>query len=146
MLLRPCWHESCTTIEQLPPNFAMVKSISFGSTPCVGERILILRAQWLHRILDGTKTLEIRGQRLHEGDVWLGSQQRISGKARLGPAFRISTTKDWAASRPLHLVADPVSPYKTTWGLPLQSVTRLRDAVPFLHLPGAISIVKFRPA
>ena len=42
----------------------MVKAIEFGSTPRVGERILILLEEWLERILDGRKTLEIRGARL----------------------------------------------------------------------------------
>ena len=123
----------------------MVRSVQFGPTPRCGERILILRQEWLERILDGTKTLEIRGARLREGDVWLGSQRTISGKARLGPAVPIRTEQEWATLRPQHLVADPVLPYKTTWGLPIQSVTRLRDAVPFLHRRGAIGIVKFRP-
>ena len=122
----------------------MVRTIDFGSAPRFGERILILRAEWLERILDGTKTLEIRGARLREGDVWLGSRCVVSGKARLGPAVRIMTEQEWAILRPQHLVPDLVLPYKTTWGLPLQSVTRLRDAAPFLHRRGAIGIVKFR--
>ncbi len=128
-----------------PTRPGMVRAIEFGSTPRFGERILILREEWLELILDGRKTLEIRGARLREGDVWLGSRCAVSGKARLGPAVPIGTKQEWAALRPRHLVADAALPYKTTWGLPLQSITRLRDAVPFLHCRGAIGIVKFRP-
>ena len=123
----------------------MVKSMHFGSTPQPGERILILRAEWLERILSGEKTLEIRGTRLREGDVWLGNQCVISGKACLGPAVQISTKKQWTTLQPQHLVADPALPYKSTWGLPLRSVTRLSSGVPFLHRRGAIGIVKYRP-
>ena len=127
-----------------PTQSAMVRAIELGSTPRFGDRILILREEWLERILDGSKTLEIRGARLREGDVWLGNRGAVSGKARLGPAVPIGTKQEWAALRPRHLVADEALPYKTTWGLPLESVRRLRDAVPYLHRRGAIGIVRFR--
>jgi hypothetical protein len=123
----------------------MVRAPDFGSTPRFGERILILRGEWLARILNGTKTLEIRGARLREGDVWLGSRCVVFGKAHLGVAVPICTEEEWTALRPQHLVADASLPYKTTWGLPLQSVIRLRKTAPFLHRRGAIGIVKFRP-
>ena len=123
----------------------MVKSVDFGTAPRVGERILILREEWLERILSGEKTLEIRGQRLQEGDVWLGCRSHIFGKARLGPALAIKTKRDWTALRPRHLVANVTLPYKTTWGLPIQSVTRLHGCAPYVHYPGAIVIAKFRP-
>ena len=123
----------------------MVKSMDFGRKPFAGERILILRAEWLERILSGEKTLEIRGARLREGCVWLGCRSNVLGKALLGPAVAIRTEEDWAALRPRHLVANAGLPYKSTWGLPLHSVVRLRSAVPFLHSRGAIGIVKYRP-
>ena len=123
----------------------MVMAFDFGSAPCPGERILILRGEWLEKILDGTKTLEIRGSRLREGDVWLGNRCRIVGKARLGMAAPISTKEEWTALRPQHLVTDADLPYNHTWGLPLKEVVQLRDTIPFLHRRGAIGIVKFRP-
>ena len=124
---------------------AMVASVNFGREPGAGERILILRAEWLERILSGEKTLEIRGARLREGDVWLGCRSNVLGKARLGPAVAIRTKEDWVALRPRHLVANAALPYKSTWGLPLQAVVRFRDAVPFKHRRGAIGIVKYSP-
>ena len=123
----------------------MVKGHQFSPTPRVGERILILRKEWLERILEGEKTIEIRGTRLREGDVWLGNKGVVSGKARLGPAVLIDTEQEWSALRLQHLVENTALPYKTTWGLPLQSVARLPEGVPFLHRRGAIGIVKFRP-
>ena len=140
--LRVC----CVVLARVDPHQpAMVRAVDFGSTPRFGERILVLRREWLQQILDGRKTLEIRGARLREGDVWLGSRCAVFGKARLGSAVPICTEQEWAALRPQHLVAGAALPYKTTWGLPLQSVMRLRDDVPFLHHRGAIGIVKFEP-
>ena len=124
---------------------AQCKAGVVGSFPALNARPEPVLEEWLERILDGRKTLEIRGTRLREGDVWLGNRRAVSGKAHLGPAVSIGTKQEWAALRPQHLVADAALPYKTTWGLPLQSVTRLGDAVPFLHRRGAIGIVKFRP-
>ena len=124
----------------------MVKVADFGLAPRVGDRILILREEWLERILSGQKDLEIRGHRLREGDAWLGCRSNIFGKARLGVAAKIATEQAWAALRSRHLVAGAGLPYKTTWGLPLRSVTRLRAKVPYVHRRGAIGIVKFREA
>ena len=65
----------------------MVRELKFGPKPRVGERILVLREEWLEHILDGSKSLEIRGLRLRAGDIWLGCRSVIYGKARLGPAI-----------------------------------------------------------
>ena len=94
----------------------MVKALRFGSEPRPGERILVLRREWLDLILRGRKKMEIRGARLREGDVWLGCQSTIAGKARIGPALAISTESEWASLRPMHLVADAALPYKTIYG------------------------------
>ena len=127
-------------------SLTMVKVADFGLAPRAGDRILVLREEWLERILSGEKDLEIRGRRLREGDVWLGCRSNILGKARLGSATKIATKQAWAALRSRHLVAGAGLPYKTTWGLPLRSVTRLRAKVPYVHRRGAIGIVKFRKA
>eukprot|EP00973_Karenia_brevis_P095099 12425674-Karenia_brevis.AAC.2 len=123
----------------------MVNVVDFGPSPCLGDRILILREHWLEQILSGEKSLEIRGKRLREGDVWLGCHSRILGKARLGPAVAIRTEQEWEALRPRHRVMDDALPYKTTWGLPLQNVVRLREGAPYVHRRGAIGIVKYQP-
>ena len=122
----------------------MVKTLRFGSEPRPGERILVLRREKLELILRGRKKLEIRGTRLREGDVWLGCSSMIAGKACIGPALAISTEREWASLRPEHLVLDATLPYKTTFGLPLRSVTRLRRGISYVHPRGAIGIVKFR--
>ena len=139
--LQVCLSPACA--DQSQP--AMVRAVDFGAAPRIGERILVLREEWLERILRGAKTLEVRGARLREGDIWLGCRSVVFGKARLGPAVAIGTEKEWAALRPRHLVADAALPYKTTYGLPLQAVTHLRAGIPYVHRRGAIGIVKYRP-
>ena len=126
----------------------MVKSTeppTFGSTPARGERILILREHWLALILSGEKTLEIRSKRLKQGDIWLGYQKEIVGKAHLGEAIFIDSTEAWNERRSQHLVETRILPYKKTWGLPLAKVSRLRKKVPYVHPRGAIGIVRFIP-
>ena len=123
----------------------MPKTVKLGGVPLQGDRILILREEWLERILNGQKDLEIRGRRLRDGDIWLGCRSTIHGKARLGLAAVIGTEQEWTALRHRHLVENPALPYKTTYGLPIQSVMRLRKPIPYEHRRGAIGIVKFRP-
>ena len=94
----------------------MVKALRFGSEPRPGERILVLRWGWLELVLRSRKTMQIRGTRLREGDVWPGCSSMIAGKACIGPALAISTEREWASLRPEHLVADAALPYKTTFG------------------------------
>ena len=122
----------------------MVKAHTFCSAPRAGERILVLRAEWLGRILDGDKNLEIRSLRMREGDVWLGCRSVIYGKARLGPAIPIRSEHDFAALHPRHRIAASTLPYKTTFGLPIEAVKRLEKGVPYVHAHGAIGVVKFR--
>ena len=94
----------------------MVKTLRFGSKPRPGERILVLRWGWLELVLRSRKTMQIRGTRLREGDVWPGCSSMIAGKACIGPALAISTEREWASLRPEHLVADAALPYKTIYG------------------------------
>ena len=126
----------------------MVKSTetpTFGSTPARGERILILREHWLELILSGEKTLEIRGKRLKQGDVWLGYRQEVMGKAYLGEAIFIDSAEAWNARRSQHRVETRALPYKKTWALPLAKVLRLPKTMPYLHPRGAVGIVRFIP-
>ena len=119
-------------------------TLTFGSTPQVGERVLVLRREWMDKVFDGSKTLEIRDKRLREGDAWLGCKSVVYGKARLGRTVTIDNDDDWAALRPLHLVAS-TRPYKSTCGLPVLAVSRLHEGVPYFHPRGAVGIVKFKP-
>jgi hypothetical protein len=128
--------------------FIMVRSVApivFGDVPRAGDRILILRGEWLELILDGQKDLEIRGAPLSAGDVWLGTRGVIRGRATLGRPGRIHSKFAWHSLRARHLVQQPALPYKKTYGLPLTNVSRVGDGIPYVHPRGAIGIVKYRP-
>ena len=119
--------------------------VAYGPDPVSGDRVLVLKREWLDMILIGDKSLEIRGAQLRQGDCWLGCRGVVYGKACIGPALRIWTKQEWAALRPEHRVSSPDLPYKRTWGLPLQDVSRLRCQAPYQRRHGAIGIAKFRP-
>jgi hypothetical protein len=138
------WHLKVFVYLSLVATAGMVKVPNFGSTPLAGERILVLREEWLKRILEGSKDLEIRGLRMREGDIWLGCRSVIYGKARLGPAITIRSECEFAALRPRHRIAKTALPYKNTFGLPIAAVKRLQNGVPYVHARGAIGVVKFR--
>jgi len=138
------WHLKVLVYLSLAAAAGMVKVPNFGSAPFAGERILVLREEWLERILDGSKDLEIRGLRMREGDIWLGCRSVIYGKARLGPAISIRSECEFAALRPRHRIATSALPYKNTFGLPIAAVKRLQNGVPYVHARGAIGVVKFR--
>ena len=61
--------------QQLPP--------SGHAAPRSGGRILQFQQPWLDRVLDGSKTLEIRGSSTTPRGAWLSANRRIQGWARV---------------------------------------------------------------
>ena len=58
--------------------------VSSSLTPCVGDRIMVLKTRWLQCILNGTKTIELRGRQARLGRVWLGVGSEVhSGAATI---------------------------------------------------------------
>ena len=119
--------------------------LTYGSEPVFGDRVLVLKREWLEMILDGRKSLEIRGARLRHGDCWLGCQGVVYAKARIGQAQPIQTLLEWVKLRAEHCVPSSDLPYKRTWGLPLRDVSRLRHQAPYERKRGAIGVAKYRP-
>ena len=112
--------------------------------PAAGDRILVLKDRWLHMILNGEKTMEIRGCRLRPGRYLLGSSGLIRGEVLLHPPLQIKTEGDWASLRPLHCVLGRKLPYKKTWGIPVSDATNFPEPVPYNHPRGAVGIVVYR--
>ena len=108
-----------------------------------GDRILVLRREWLQMILDGDKTMEVRSMPLKAGVYFLGCNGIIHGSCMLGDAVRIDTRRHWRSLFHHHRVSGYSLPYKRTFGLPVSDVRRAR-AVRYLHPRGAIGLVKFR--
>ena len=112
--------------------------------PAVGDRILVLKRQWLDLIISGQKTLEIRAWPMAAGIAWLGAKSVIHGVVKTGPAQRIGTTPEWQVLRTQHRIEGDELPYKSTRALPILFAQRLPEPVPYTHPRGAIGVVVYR--
>ena len=112
--------------------------------PRNGDRILVLKQNWLSLVLDADKRMEIRSKRLRAGKCFFGWKGTIYASATLGDAVEIRDAHQWESLRHLHRVPGNVLPYKRTFGLPIQSVERLSPSVPYHHPKGAVGIVIYR--
>ena len=111
-------------------------------TPQPGDRILVLKKQWLDMILAEEKTMEIRGCNFRPGSYYLGCRGEITGVIELGVGDLLDTEEQWVQLRPRHRVPGS-RPYKKTWGLPIQRVAKM-DNISYHHPRGAIGIVIVR--
>ena len=64
-------------------------------------------------------------------------------QAHLGHPFRVEGLRHFKRHREQHRVITDRLPYKTTYCIPILSVHKIK--VPFVHPPGAITIVKYVP-
>ena len=109
---------------------------------------MTLSKPWLHKILSGDKTLELRSRRAKIGFVWLGAGNTIYGSANIDQC-EVLTLDRFLALEPQHGVAGKCLPYtKTkTIGLWLSDVRTLDPPVPFFRLRGSCgwASVRFGP-
>ena len=110
--------------------------------PREGDRILLLRREWLDLVIDRVKTLEIHGAKLKGANYFLGCRGQIHGYVKLGDAIPIRTSEEWNALRLEHCV-DGDAPYKTTFAIPIKCVKRMKRPFDYVHPRGAIGIVKY---
>ena len=106
-----------------------------------GAKILIFKEAPLQDILSGRKTLEARGKKFKAGIYWLGCKGVIHGIARLAPGTLVESDKDWERLREEHLIQTPSPPYPKTY---LFEIRCERRSIPFMHLKGAMNIVRYR--
>ena len=107
----------------------------------------MLQDQWLARILDGSKVLEIRHINKRPCDVFLAMSgtQTLYGKAHLGQAFRIETDEQWRELQGQHLVDSHERKYgDRTHGIPLSQVRHIAP-VRYKTKQGAVGFVRFAP-
>ena len=116
--------------------------VAMDRRPENGAKILIFKEGPLQDILNGRKTLEVRGTNYKAGIYWLGCKGVIHGIARLGPGTLIESDKDWARLRDEHLMQSTSPPYARTYLFEILACER--RSLPFHHLKGAVSIVKYR--
>ena len=124
----------------------MALSVAIQDLPQIprdGDKILVLKQGWLDLILQGEKTLEIRGRRMKGGVRYFASQGFIQGVALFEDSFPITTTDVWLSLAAEHRV-DRSSPiYKT----PFASKVVRCVAIPHLryfHPRGAVGNVIYR--
>ena len=107
-----------------------------------GAKILIFKEGPLQDILAGRKTLEARCTNYKAGIYWLGCKGVIHGIARLAPGTLVESDKDWDRLREEHLIQTQSPPYAKTYVFEILACERRN--IPFHHLKGAVSIVRYR--
>ena len=114
------------------------------SVPRVGERVMVLKMEWLKSILSGEKTLELRGQRAKVGTVWLGNGATIYGSVDIEKVDQLDMDS-FVQLRPAHCYQGTSLPYAATYGLWLRSPRSLSKPIPFYKLFGSIgwAVVRF---
>ena len=101
---------------------------------------MILKPQWLDRILSGEKTMELRPRRLKPGTYYVGAKGELRGQVLLGDALAIDTAAKMRSFKKRHCAGDSL-PYKSTWGLPILGVRKV--CCKYQHKRGAVGIVRF---
>lgn len=108
---------------------------------------LIVKEKWLNMILDGHKSLEIRGVRTHKrgliGLIQSGTGE-VKGIASLTDCRKLDK-KDFVRLQGFHQIKDKEweeLPYKNVYGWKMEKRRRLRKPVKYNHPRGAVIWVK----
>jgi hypothetical protein len=114
-----------------------------------GLRIFILREKYLQLVLEGVKTLEIRGQKRDAGPAYIGTSTppRVYAKILLGEPFPIKTVEHWRELANKHHASDfkgnDKLPYAKTLAFPILEVHKLGVSLPFVWKHGWVGYGKF---
>jgi hypothetical protein len=120
-----------------------------GSPLLLPHSVLIIKPKWLALILEGIKTLEIRGTATTKvGQViYLAA----SGDARLVASCRVTACHgplgrdEWVSLRPAHCVPDAARPYRQTHAWEFSDVQRLLPPVPYVRKCGVVTWERLSP-
>eukprot|EP00973_Karenia_brevis_P016794 2299542-Karenia_brevis.AAC.1 len=72
--------------------------------PVDGDSILVFKEKWLQLVLNGEKTIEIRGQKMQCKRYWLAHKQTIKGEAEIVRTKHVKTLAQWRKLIPNHHV------------------------------------------
>jgi hypothetical protein len=110
-----------------------------------GASILIIQQPWIGLLLDGYKTLEIRGQKCkkaHGEKVYLalsGGGGTILGSMTFVASHGPLTRAEYAGRSDEHCVAGAQLPYgASTYAWEFKAPRRFRLAVPYVHRHGCV--------
>lgn len=125
------------------------KKIEHAMAIPVGAPILVIREPWLGLILDGEKTLEIRGsscRKPRDSLIYLSASGSgaVSGHAVFVECIGPMSDDEWEMRREQHRVSGPATMYSKIYGWRLSNPTRIAP-VPYLVKPGAITWRRFEP-
>ena len=105
------------------------------------DSILIIRPEWLNRILSGEKTWEIRSTACRKvGEwIWLSASQSstVTGRAQVVDSRHLSV-EEWEATRLQHCVPGPRFYGDRTHAWCLQGVRTTTAPLPFERKRGAV--------
>lgn len=100
--------------------------------------VLLLKEPWLSKILDGSKSLELRGQNTTKrGRIGLGIRNEIVGYCELTDSQRL-TCGDVFSRRHEHLCPLDLVTYREVWGWSFASAKRLSTPAPLPRKHGQI--------
>ena len=115
--------------------------------PKIGDKIMVVRQPWLDKILDGSKTMELRCRKASVGVVWLGMGGTIYGQVKIVNSIALSPADFRAREAEHHWPAAEPIPYgEAPWGLMLEEVKRLPVPLPYWRPPCAIGWNVYRTA
>lgn len=112
--------------------------------PKLGDRIMVVKEPWLDLILEGAKTMEIRGCKRRPGFVWLARQGSVYGSATITESIVLSPDEFRARESEHCWPVDKTLPYKRPCGLLLAETQKLPTPIPYWRPPAAIGWNIFR--
>ena len=89
--------------------------------PAPGDRVLLLKKQWLDMILRGEKVVEVRGQRLKPGPAWLACGPYVYAIVEFDAAQKALDLATFQQRWPEHRLVAAQLQYARTWLWPIQS-------------------------
>lgn len=113
-----------------PPEHA-TEELDNPLQPQIGDRIMVVRQTWLELILNGTKTMELRGRKHGTGHAWLGSGGCIHGRVKIVQAVPLTEEELKARQIEHQWPLDTELPYKTVYGLMLEEVKQLPEPLSY---------------
>ena len=87
--------------------------------PSAGDKILLLKPQYIEQLLRGAKNMEIRSAPYRAGIYYIGTGGQIFGQVRTAHAVPIHNMTEFIRNRHKHHMVCSTLPYKKTYGLPI---------------------------
>ena len=136
---------SCPDASRYSGSFYECKLSGVNTIMYYGASILIIQRPWIDLILDGHKTLEIRGKPCNKSNerIYLalsGGGGVVIGSVTFAKCHGPLSRAEWAARGEQHRVAgDSVLPYGgSTYAWELVKPVRFKQPVVYKHKPGVV--------